>query len=482
MYIAKITLDNYKSFSGYNNEIVFNPHLNFFVGNNNTGKSTVLSAINFITEKKARSDVISQSAKDNDYVAVTIIIRGNLNDYILSDDSLKKFSAYIQTDAEGEYMQVQRSSKNEKILQSKKEVELTIEKIRIYNPKTSQYENPSGIDQPFKSFFATQFVWADDMPSDFMDFGSTKICGKLINATASSFFKSPKWQEFETAHKKAFSDGDDSLSSIVNKLASQIEKILKEQYGDTTVGFRFSLPEASGFVKSGDIVLSDDGIETGAISKGTGMQRALALALIQVYSNVSRKVGSSIPLIFLLDEPETFLHPSAQDKLLTALNTISLTNQIFITTHSPYLLKSFDVASHTLHIFSKQKGVSTTDNSQTLSTFGLSSPTWGEINYFAFNIPSVEFHNELYGYVQQKAKRIDPNNHNIEPNFDSYLQSNGCKTTKTWVDDRDPTNPRMVSLQTYIRHFIHHPENKLNPTGYTRIELKESIDELMRLI
>jgi predicted ATP-dependent endonuclease of OLD family len=482
VYISKITLDNFKSFKGYGHEIDLNKGLNFFVGDNNTGKTTVLAAVNFITEKKMRDAVISKGTKDDDYVAVTMIIRGEFTKYIASDASLKKFLSYVQTDDKGEFLQVQRSSKYETIKQSKKDVELTIEKIRLYNPDTKQYENPSGIDNPFRALFSTQFVWADDMPSDYMDFGSTKLCGKLINATASAFFKSEKWDKFEKAHREAFTEGDDSLSSAVKELASDLEKVISEQYGSTKVSFQFTLPEASGFIKSGDIVLDDDGILTAANAKGTGMQRALALAVIQVFARVSSKMGGTVPIVFLLDEPETFLHPRAQSKLLTALDKISETNQIFISTHSPYLLKHFRKTNHDLFIFSKNKGMSTVDSSVTLSTFGTYSPTISEINYFAFGVTTSEFHNELYGFVQAKAVAIDPKNDDGKK-FEKYLTANGLSLTKQWVQERGgvPQPAYDTTIQTYIRHSIHHPENKQN-AEYTEAELEASISELLNLI
>lgn len=482
MYISKITLDNFKSFQGYGNKLTLNKKINFFVGNNNTGKTTILNAISFITDKKSRSEVISKDTKDEDHVAVTLIIRGELSDHISSDENLKKYSGYIQTDGEGEFLQVCRSSENVKVVQGTKPVELTIEKIRIFNPVTKQYENPVGFDSPFKSFFSTQFVWADDMPSDYMDFGTTKVCGKLLNATASAFFKSKKWTDFQKAHKTAFSDGEDSLEASVKTLAKDIENVVKDQYGDTSVKFQFSLPDASGFVKNGTFILEDDGVATEATAKGTGMQRALALAVIQVYAKVSRKVGSTVPLVFLLDEPETFLHPRAQDKLLKALDSISETNQIFVTTHSPYLLKNFRATDHTLYIFSKNKGVSKVDSSQTLSTFSAASPTLGEINYFAFGVTSVEFHNELYGYIQAQ-KALSDDKYWKEPIFDQYLATcDGLTKNKTWIRNDKPEHPGYQStIATYVRDCIHHPENTLN-IRYTLDELEDSTKRLLKIV
>jgi putative ATP-dependent endonuclease of the OLD family len=37
----------------------------------------------------------------------------------------------------------------------------------------------------------------------------------------------------------------------------------------------------------------------------------------------------------LIEEPETFLHPSAQQDLLDSIKDLSEDNQIIITTHSP---------------------------------------------------------------------------------------------------------------------------------------------------
>lgn len=478
MYISEIILDNFKSFQGCGNKISLNSGINFLVGENNTGKTTILSAINFITDKKLRSDVISTSASDNDHVSVEICIRGRLNEIIEDNASLQKLKPYIQTDDDGEYMTVKRSSKYEKVNQGNKEVELTIEKVRVYNPVTEQFENPSGFDGAFKPFLGTQFVWADEMPSEYIDFGATKLCGKLINAAAKPFFESEKWNQFQSAHKDAFSNGPDSLEAKVTSLAGDIEKIIKEQYGKVGVKFQFSLPDVSGFLKSGDFLLEDDGVSTTADSKGTGLQRALALAVIQLYA----KSNSSVPLIFLLDEPETFLHPRAQDKLIEALRHISENNQIFITTHSPYLLKSFNGKKDRLFIFSKSQGKSAITSSSGLNTFGRFSPTLGEINYYAFNVLSVEFHNELYGYIQSQKAAGDAVFWKQE-DFDKYLATcQGFSKNKLWKrNDVCNHNGYHSTLATYIRDSIHHPENTLNQP-YTDQELKSSIENMLNII
>ena len=62
----------------------------------------------------------------------------------------------------------------------------------------------------------------------------------------------------------------------------------------------------------------DDGMgETPVRGKGTGMRRAFALAIIQLNAGKLASGGGAAdalqkPLILLLDEPATWLHPNAQ--------------------------------------------------------------------------------------------------------------------------------------------------------------------------
>ena len=87
---------------------------------------------------------------------------------------------------------------------------------------------------------------------------------------------------------------------------------MSDQYGDSKVEFNFGLPELENFFKNGNILLEENGIKTAASDKGTGMQRALALSLIQVYADIDKSSDTNDkPFFFFIDEPETFLHPQA---------------------------------------------------------------------------------------------------------------------------------------------------------------------------
>lgn len=476
MFISEIKLYNFKGFKG-DHTLTFDTGVNFFVGDNNCGKSSVFEAIDFIRTKKTREDVITKDAGETDFVSVEIELKGDDLEALVETEALKKYKTYLIDTESVKSLRIMRSSEETKITQNKKEKTLTIGNVRVFNAATNQFENPTGIDNTITALFDAQFVWADTDSGDVADFSKTKICGKIINTIISNNV-SDSWNDFKKSHKETFEKIADNLKPV----EEQIQGKLSEQYGATEVKFNFTLPEITDFLKSGNIVLSDNGIQTTSSEKGTGMQRALALSLIQVYADISSssKEDVSKPIMFFIDEPETFLHPQAQNKLLDSLEKISDKSQVFIITHSPYLLKKYRKETHSLNIFSKNSAFNKAEESTAFDMFGTSSPTWGEINYYAFGVISVEFHNELYGFEQAKAILEDEKNY-IEDDFEQYLVSKGIAQDKAYVKlKKDGTTRNQTrTLPTLIRNTIHHPENTNN--SFLDDDLRVSIESLISL-
>ena len=489
MFISKIKLINFKSFKG-EHVIEFSEGVNFFVGNNNCGKTTIFKAIEFIQSGKNKSDFITQGLEAEN-ISVELEFKGSDLSEIVNDENLNlnKYSEYVIDNEDGTHsLRVLRSSQECEVTQGKKTVSLDISKVRIYNPNSTEeeeikkFENPTGIDRTITALFDAQFVYSDIKNEDYQDFGKTKIIGKIINDITKEFQTGATWQEFQKAHNKTF--GDEGLGRILEGIATKISSVLKEQYGDGEVQFNFGLPEIDNFFKTGSLLLSDNGISTSVSEKGTGMQRALALSLIQVYAGVlDNEEGTlSKPIMFFIDEPETFLHPKAQDKLIDSLNKIAKRYQVFITTHSPYLLKKFDSRTQQINIFSKnEEGINYISDKRELNLFGISSPTIGEINYTAFGVNSVEFHNELYGFIQAKAIDEDEKNY-YEKTFEEWLVNKGVTQNKDYhrLLKNGNTQQEKKTLPTLIRNIIHHPENQNN--SYTTEELEESTDLLLNIL
>ncbi len=205
-------------------------------------------------------------------------------------------------------------------------------------------------------------------------------------------------------------------------------------------------------------------------SLGSGMEIILSLLLLKALSDTDNGKSS---LIYLIDEPELHLHPKAQETLAELLLEESKTKQIIISSHSPFLYKKiFNKSKIFICSWRDEETLITNDNKEHNNFFPW-SPTWSEINYKAFNIYSTDLHNELYGYLQYQEKKTKV--HEIE----EYLK-NKCSQNKKWKKNDDSPG-KDVTIHTFIRNRIHHSDNTING-DFTDQELKDSIEELIELI
>lgn len=475
MYFKSLTITNFKSFEG-ERQITFSKGINYIVGDNNCGKSTIVHALRYLIENVGEQSSLQNKSTTED-LSVEAIFAGQDLINIVQSEKYKKLAKYLNNNHEEPYFRVRRSPKVETITQGRKTAALDGKKITFWNPETQQFENPTGIDALFRSLVDLVPVLADTTTSEVVDFGTTKPLGRLIAAVSQKFQETDRWTAFQKAHTEAFSDGEESLSSLTEDVTSQVESLVQAQYGAAKVRLNFDLPDATTFIKGGQLLVTDGNYETPLCDKGTGMQRAVTLALIQVYSNMQHKTKEHAPLTLLLDEPETWLHPRAQIQLGEALAKISEDEQLFLITHSPYMLRSYSPTKHRLLIFSREDNVPSIQYSDELGLLANQEPSLGEITYFAFGIPTVEFHDELWGEIQVISKRKS------ERKLNTYLHdTHRLPYAKKWDRDDKPNDaPEDATLPYYIRNSIHHPENRLNDP-YTDEELAESTESLIAVL
>ncbi len=189
----------------------------------------------------------------------------------------------------------------------------------------------------------------------------------------------------------------------------------------------------------------------------------------------------------LIEEPENFLNPKLQKEYIERILYAGFSKrktqiQKFITSHSPYVVQSifnYEKNNSKLKIlrFNKKE-----DGKVCISDVKLESATFNEINYLAFDFPTPELHNELYGDLQEKAIKETENNCH-EKGFDEWLvRKLKTKPLCTWkkVKKDQSIKEQNRTIQTYIRNSIHHPENKENKL-YSDQDLKSSIESMINL-
>lgn len=476
MFIKSIDLSNFKGFIGNNHQINFKipdgetagSGLNIFIGENNSGKSSIFEAINFLRNgiKEDEAHRIKSKLADGSQpyeACVELAFCGNIQKAILFFAPENKHSAFNNAINDEQNLKAKRNT-------------ASCKRLDLWDNNSQGYSNPSGIDAPFKTLFETNFIWADTNPSDEAAFGSTTLCGMLLKEIAQAHIKTDEYREFQDSFNKVFNNPDSELRKKIAVIERKVKNTFKEQFGQADIHFKFDELKIDAFFKNASIFIND-GIDVPMSEKGNGMQRSVALALLQIYAEElahDPEKNQTKPFYLFIDEPELCLHPKGQTKLLKAILEISKTKQVFLTTHSPYFLVTPYLSNVGLFIFRKD-GVSNIVEDASLETMFPWSPTWGEINFKAYKLPTVELHNELYGYLQ------DLSGEDKLGKFDSWLITYGLPACKQWIMDNDTPKTINVTLQTFIRHHIHHPENKLNPI-YTENELDQSIREMINLL
>ena len=196
--------------------------------------------------------------------------------------------------------------------------------------------------------------------------------------------------------------------------------------------------------------------------------------------------------VVLIDEPELSLHPLWQEKYLKFLREVFFTGtevsiQFIIATHSPLLLKGALDKDVSVHILKKDGlgGAITVTNAQEKG-FGLLkwSPSWGEICYFAYGLPSVEFHDDLYSTIEDSLK-TNPGDKVSQADFEKHIRTkipdiiNKNKNKVKWSNGSN--NLIEETIMTFVRNSIHHPDNKYRPEASPE-QIKDSIDIMLGLI
>ncbi|MCX5780040.1 MAG: AAA family ATPase [Firmicutes bacterium] len=104
--------------------------------------------------------------------------------------------------------------------------------------------------------------------------------------------------------------------------------------GDVKLGFDAHDP--INVFKNLQLLVDQMGISAPAHLVGSGLQSAIVIAIFRTYAEI-KKDGA----IFAVEAPESFLNPQKVRHFSEVLGSISINNQVFITTHSPAFIKIF---------------------------------------------------------------------------------------------------------------------------------------------
>lgn len=372
MRIYKIKVQNYRGIrnSGW---IEFDK-INAIVGKNDAGKSSILHAINeFYNENKLLDGSKHLGAETGEVTEIEICFTGeelrNVPKVLLDDDSflhLKKtaqdvgetYKRYIIVkDFEKiEYrnlFQLTTAKYNSLYHALGKEcpddidmnaiTNLVNELLKIeINSVEGEYEVKSTILKQFLEEILPQF--------------SLFLADTDLDTSTSSFqnqFKRIVTNTIET-HITEFSNLQQKVSLTLIGEINKIGQYMETHYSELTElkpNIVYDWQKLINF----DVIMKDlSGYEISLSNKGTGIQRLFMVSYFQYLAEQSAEDERSY--IFVIEEPETFLHPGAQRTLLDSLKHISKVHQVIITTHSPVFAS--EIENKYIIVASKENGES----------------------------------------------------------------------------------------------------------------------------
>lgn len=506
MEIKKIKICNFR---GYKNQTTIEfGKITAFIGKNDIGKSSILEALDifFNDGKEIKIDEndanIDEKLSGNQEIVISICFT-NLPQSIIIDE-------LVQTTLQNEYL-LNLSGELEIIKKFNKgsnTPKVFIKANHPTNPKCADLllkknaelkkiikDNSIVCDNLTNNSFIRQSIWkhySTDLKLSEVEINVAKEDAKKIWEKLKTYL--PVYSLFQS--DRSNSDGDAEVQDPLKKAVKQIlqEQNIQTKLNEVATTVREKLEEVtnrtmtklrqfddsianslSPVIPPTDSLKWTDVFKNVSISgdnsipinkRGSGTKRLILLSFFRGEAERLAESEENQGIIYAVEEPETSQHTNSQINLIKAFKSIAEHNnvQVIITTHSPFIVKQMDYPSLRL-ITNSDAGEKTISN---VNPSMLQYPSLNEVNYLAFGEITEEYHDELYGY-------LDENNL-----LDQYKSG---KTTVSYIKvnkDR-PLSTHNIIMTEYIRHQIHHPENTHN-RKFTKEELKNSIEEMRNFI
>ncbi|NCB41968.1 MAG: DUF2813 domain-containing protein [Clostridia bacterium] len=497
-----------KNFRTYKTEITIDfTDLTAFVGKNDIGKSSILEALDiFFNEGKGvakldKDDINKHALLDDDTEICFTACFEELPETIILD-------ATNETSLDNEYLlntinqleiikKYPNAGKEKVIIRANHPTNPECNELlhkRNSDLRTIIEQKGIGCDDRTRNAVMRTAIWnhySNDLQLAEIDLDVTKGDTKSIWEKLQNYL--PLYTLFQSDRKNSDGDNevqdplkeavklilnDNEIKQKLSEVASEVKEKLREVSSRTLEKLREMnsdiastlhpvIPDSEN-LKWADVfksvsISSDEEIPIN--KRGSGVKRLILINFFRAEAerrNAERNNGS---IIYAIEEPETSQHTEHQKVLVEAfleLSTLPHT-QIILTSHSPNLVKELQ--------FEHLRLISIDGDNKTVSAVlpgQLPYPSLNEVNYLAFAEVTEEYHNELYGFIEAEGQLAN--------------YKNG-KPTMPYIKEfrNGRTQSEQIVLTEYIRHQIHHPENR-NNTRYTFEELKESIRCLREFI
>lgn len=344
MEIGKVFIKNFRSIESL---VLYPNEKNVIIGDSNCGKSTILKALDLALNPGIPyyRDLFSEYDFYNKQIDKPICIEITFKD--LSQEELDHFIDYLEPGKD-----------IDNIIEHTDDITILDEYQKYLRVEFKCEYLSEEYDYEFATYFCKQnniserkrLSKKDKYMIGFQLIDPSKEVNKVANFSRNSAFNKLIKQNEISLKTEIGKIIEESLPEVSGTLHQnddfdEIIKCLGEQITD--FGFIEGIPDNLKFelanMTRSDLlrklelfIQPEDGVASFPLSyHGTGLKNSIALSTALLLSELNEKG------IIAIEEPETGLHPHAQEYLSHKLNNIE--SQVFVTTHSPDIADSFNL-------------------------------------------------------------------------------------------------------------------------------------------
>jgi putative ATP-dependent endonuclease of the OLD family len=373
----------------------------FLIGKNNSGKSSVLKAVEYLLSAKKVIDsseyfsIIDQETGETKPATTKIVLEAEFRDLPEEAKSWRGFKGrifkydsedetglsvrYRKTYELGKDVIIEFKSKVRKIAANFEECKtgqgfvdkgIALNIIQGYFPDLTKvigkskgacenldqideiwevteeetwFQNPGGIPGNVLKMLPRFLLIPADTSIEEIEGTNTSVLGK----TLIELFEDVRGQSENYKNAQMHLDllakemDPENNDSEFGKMLSELNNILASVFPDSKLHATADLSEPNKVLKPSFNVEMSSNVRTAVGNQGSGMVRAAAFGILRFRQKwlSEREDEHKRSLIICFEEPEIYLHPSAANQMRNAIYELSgKSSQIIATTHSPYLI------------------------------------------------------------------------------------------------------------------------------------------------
>lgn len=311
--LKKIKIKNFRSIEYIEIEL---GALNAFIGQNNSGKSNIMSALNIVLGERWPKNVLQSDDFFNYNKGKMIEIDIMFDKFLEYDNSIYGFKYTF----DGE--------------------EDTFQCLDEYG---HTFAPPKFVKTPMRNEVALMYLGLDRNAKEQINASQWKTYGKLLKYIEKSIDEETKKKFQYNLHADYVSHIEPNVISVLNSINSYVleQTNLKLDFKFESVDPNYILKNLRLYLREGSLLVDPENV-------GAGIQSAVSIAIARAYAELVRH-----PLILVIEEPELYQHPHACRAFYTILRKISNEGiQVLYTTHDRCFVNLLDY--HDIYLVSKK--------------------------------------------------------------------------------------------------------------------------------